>query len=217
MPSVAGKSVLITAGPTYEPIDPVRFIGNHSSGKMGIAVAEAMAAAGADVKLVCGPSKVESSKNIERIDVQTAQQMFDEVMMHQATADILILSAAVADYRPKNVASQKIKKKDSSLVIELEPTQDILASLGRIKTENQVLVGFALETDNELENAKDKLKRKNCDLIVLNSLQDAGAGFGHDTNKVRILDRHNNISTFELKSKTEVANDILETIIAFNA
>ena len=212
MPSVKGKKVLITAGATYEPIDPVRFIGNRSSGKMGIAIAETMQKAGAEVRLVCGPSNIKSSESINRIDVQTAQEMFDEVMKHQSNSDILILSAAVADYRPKTVANAKIKKKDSSLTIELEPTPDILATLGKQKTPSQLLVGFALETNNELENAKSKLKRKNCDLIVLNSLQDAGAGFGHDTNKVRILDRHNNISTFELKSKAEVANDILQAI-----
>lgn len=215
MPSVKGKKVLITAGPTYEPIDPVRFIGNRSSGKMGIAIAETMQKAGAEVTLVCGPSNIKSSESINRIDVQTAQEMFDEVMKHQSNSDILILSAAVADYRPKTVANAKIKKKDSSLTIELEPTPDILATLGKQKTPGQLLVGFALETNNELENAKSKLKRKNCDLIVLNSLQDAGAGFSHDTNKVRILDRHNNISTFELKSKTEVAEDILQTIINY--
>ena len=212
MPELAGKKVLITAGPTHEPIDPVRFIGNHSSGKMGIAIAEEMARNGAEVTLVCGPSKVESSESIRRIDVQSAQDMFDAVMDHAAAQDIMILSAAVADYRPKNVASEKIKKKDARLVIELEPTPDILASLGKRKTSTQLLVGFALETENELENAKDKLHRKNCDMIILNSLKDSGAGFGHDTNQVTIIDQHDNISTFDLKSKTAVAKDILQAI-----
>lgn len=215
MPDLNGKKVLITAGPTYESIDPVRFIGNHSSGKMGIAIAEEAARKGAEVTLVCGPSNVPSSEQIKRIDVQSAQNMFDAVMANQEESDVLILSAAVADYRPKNVASQKIKKKDAQLTIELEPTQDILATLGKKKMPHQTLVGFALETDNELENAKGKLKDKNCDLLVLNSLRDSGAGFGHDTNKVSILDRHNNIANFELKPKEEVAKDILQTIIAF--
>jgi phosphopantothenoylcysteine decarboxylase/phosphopantothenate--cysteine ligase len=212
MPDISGKKVLVTAGPTHESIDPVRFIGNHSSGKMGIAIAEEAAKNGAEVTLICGPSRVESSASVTRIDVQSAQQMFDAVMKEQAQNDVLILSAAVADYRPKHVASNKIKKKDAALVIELEPTPDILASLGATKRPDQLLVGFALETDDELQNAQSKLNRKNCDIIVLNSLQDAGAGFGHDTNRVTILDRHNNISTFELKSKAEVAKDILQKI-----
>ncbi len=215
MPDIKGKKVLITAGPTHEPIDPVRFIGNHSSGKMGIAIAEEALAIGAEVTLICGPSNVKSSSKIKRINVQSAQNMFDAVMQLQETQDVLILSAAVADYRPKIVAENKIKKSDTKLTIELESTPDILASLGQQKRQNQLLVGFALETNNELENAKGKLVKKNCDLLVLNSLQDAGAGFGHDTNKVSILDRHNNIATFELKSKAEVAKDILRTIIAF--
>jgi phosphopantothenoylcysteine decarboxylase/phosphopantothenate--cysteine ligase len=215
MPDIKGKKVLITAGPTHEPIDPVRFIGNHSSGKMGIAIAEEALANGAEVTLVCGPSYVKSSPKIKRIDVQSAQNMFDAVMAEQEESDVLILSAAVADYRPKNVAENKIKKTDTKLTIELEPTSDILASLGQLKRPGQLLIGFALETNNELQNAKGKLIKKNCDLLVLNSLQDAGAGFGHDTNKVSILDRHNNIATFELKSKTEVAKDILRTIIDF--
>ena len=215
MPNVSGKQVLITAGPTHEPIDPVRFIGNRSSGKMGIAIAEEFAKAGAEVTLVCGPSSVESSDLINRIDVQTAQQMYDAALKFSEQSDVLIMSAAVADYRPKNVAGQKIKKKAYALSIELEPTQDILATLGKSKRENQVLVGFALETENAEKNAKAKLKKKNCDLLVLNSLQDQGAGFGHDTNKVSILDRHNNITTFELKSKAAVAKDILQAIIDY--
>lgn len=215
MPELKGKKILITAGPTHEPIDPVRFIGNHSSGKMGIAIAEEALALGAEVTLICGPSNVKSSSAINRVNVQSAQNMFDAVMAEQEKSDVLILSAAVADYRPKNIAESKIKKASTKLTIELEPTLDILASLGKIKRQDQILVGFALETDNELENAKGKLKKKNCDILVLNSLQDAGAGFGHDTNKVSILDRHNNIATFELKSKADVAKDILRTIINF--
>lgn len=203
---------MITAGPTQEPIDPVRYIGNRSTGKMGMALAEAATKLGASVTLICGPSSIESSDAINRIEVITAQQMFDAVIKVEAEQDVLILSAAVADYRPKQSATTKIKKKDTSLIIELEPTPDILATLGSIKKPHQTLVGFALETDNELENAADKLKRKNCDLLILNSLNDEGAGFGHDTNQVTILDRHNNISTFELKSKAEVAIDILQAI-----
>lgn len=215
MPDIQGKKVLITAGPTHEAIDPVRYIGNRSTGKMGIAIAEAAAENGALVTLICGPSNVPTSDRINRIDVQSAQEMFEATMAEELNNDVLILSAAVADYRPKHVADSKIKKSDTNLSIELEPTPDILASLGAIKKSNQLLVGFALETDNEAENAKSKLIRKNCDMIVLNSLKDSGAGFGHDTNKVSILDRHNNITTFELKSKAEVANDILQAIIDY--
>lgn len=215
MTELKGKKVLVTAGPTHEAIDPVRYISNHSSGKMGIAIAEAALEQGAEVTLICGPSNVTSAEGINRINVRSAQDMFEAVMQIRSKNDILILSAAVADYRPKSVADKKIKKKVAELVIELEPTPDILASLGKQKQPGQLLVGFALETDNELSNAQEKLKKKNCDLIVLNSLQDSGAGFGHDTNKVSILDRHNNITTFELKSKAEVAKDILRTIVAF--
>lgn len=215
MPDIEGKKVLITAGPTHEAIDPVRYIGNRSTGKMGIAIAEAAAENGAIVTLICGPSNVKSSDRINRIDVQSAQEMFEATIAEELKNDVLILSAAVADYRPKYVADSKIKKSDTNLSIELEPTPDILASLGAIKKNNQLLVGFALETDNEAENAKSKLVRKNCDMIVLNSLNDSGAGFGHDTNKVSILDRHNNITTFELKSKAEVAKDILQAIIDY--
>ena len=215
MPEIKGKRILITAGPTHEPIDPVRFIGNRSSGKMGIAIAEEFSKSGAQVTLVCGPSNVLSSDSIKRIDVQTAQQMFDAVMDYKDESDILIMSAAVADYRPKNTAGQKIKKAEQTLSIELEPTKDILATIGKVKRENQVLIGFALETENAVENAKQKLVKKNCDLLVLNTLQDSGAGFGHDTNKVTILDRHNNIATFELKSKAAVAKDILQAIIDY--
>lgn len=212
MPTIKGKKVLITAGPTYEAIDPVRFIGNHSSGKMGIAIAETLKDQGAEVTLVCGPSSIRSSAEIKRIDVRSAQNMFDEVFKYASENDILILAAAVADYRPKQVATEKIKKQNAAMTIELEPTPDILASLGRKKREDQLLIGFALETENELANAKQKLERKNCDMIILNSLQNRGAGFGHDTNQITIIDKRDNISTFELKSKQAVAQDILQAI-----
>ena len=208
-----GKKVLITAGPTYEAIDPVRFIGNHSSGKMGFAIANAAANLGAEVYLISGPShqKIKHSL-VHRIDVVSAEEMYKASHTYFKEVDIAILSAAVADYKPKNVANQKIKKKDSTLHIELTPTKDILASLGEIK-EAQFLVGFALETNNELENAKSKLKRKNLDAIVLNSLQDKGAGFATDTNKITIIDKDFNEKSFELKSKKEVAKDIINEII----
>ncbi|MFT7330549.1 MAG: phosphopantothenoylcysteine decarboxylase/phosphopantothenate--cysteine ligase [Roseivirga sp.] len=208
-----GKKVLITAGPTYEEIDPVRFIGNHSSGKMGFELAKTAASLGADVVLVSGVSheKVEHSL-IKRIDVVSAQDMYDAAHEHFSTSDIAILSAAVADYKPKNISTEKIKKNDAIMSIELVKTKDILASLGEIKT-GQFLVGFALETNNELENALGKLKRKNLDLIVLNSLQDKGAGFKKSTNKVTIIDKSEKISEFSLKSKSEVAQDIFNEIV----
>jgi phosphopantothenoylcysteine decarboxylase/phosphopantothenate--cysteine ligase len=207
-----GKKVLITAGPTYEAIDPVRFIGNHSSGKMGFALADCAAELGARVVLIAGPSN-EKTKNpsVEKIDVVNADEMFDITHQNFNDSDVAIFAAAVADYTPTKVASQKMKKKDTSLVIDLQPTKDILASVGKIK-ENQFLVGFALETNDELENAKSKLKRKNLDLIVLNSLKDKGAGFKSDTNKVTLIDNMGNITSFELKSKTEVAKDIFNEI-----
>ncbi|MBD81241.1 MAG: bifunctional phosphopantothenoylcysteine decarboxylase/phosphopantothenate--cysteine ligase CoaBC [Crocinitomicaceae bacterium] len=205
-----GKKILITAGPTYEKIDPVRFIGNHSSGKMGFAIAEEAAERGARVTLVSGPVSL-SLKNdsITRIDVVSAREMYEAVLNEFDACDVAILAAAVADYRPKEVADSKIKKKDSSLNLNLEPTDDILATLGKKKT-TQVLVGFALETNNERENAKKKLVNKNLDFIVLNSLQDKGAGFAVDTNKITILDRGNNGVEFELKSKEKVATDIID-------
>jgi len=208
-----GKKILITAGPTYEAIDPVRFIGNHSSGKMGFEIAKEAANLGAEVILISGPShqKVEHTF-IQRIDVKSAEEMYMAAHSYFENIDIAILSAAVADYRPKNVVSQKIKKTDASLEIELEPTKDILASLGVIK-KDQFLVGFALETNNELENAKEKLDRKNLDMIVLNSLQDKGAGFATDTNKITVIDKNWNETHFELKSKTIVAKDILKEIL----
>ena len=207
------KKVLITAGPTFEAIDPVRFIGNYSSGKMGFELAKSAANLGAEVILISGPSsqKVHHSF-IDRVDVRSAEEMYQECHKHFAGTDIAILSAAVADFRPKSIADKKIKKKDASLTIELEPTKDILKSLGMLK-KNQLLVGFALETDNELENAKNKIKRKNLDLIVLNSLRDKGAGFSKDTNKITIIDKEFNFKKFDLKPKNKVANDIINEII----
>ncbi|MCK5637868.1 MAG: phosphopantothenoylcysteine decarboxylase, partial [Flavobacteriaceae bacterium] len=200
-------------GPTYEEIDPVRFIGNHSSGKMGFALADQAAKLGAEVFLITGPSNEKVSYNsIKRVDVVSADDMYNATHKYFNSSDIAIFAAAVADYTPKNVASLKIKKKDASLNIELKPTKDILASVGKIK-ENQFLIGFALETNNELENAKSKLKRKNLDLIVLNSLQDKGAGFKGNTNKITLIDKNENITSFELKSKSEVAEDIFKEII----
>ncbi|WP_178985728.1 bifunctional phosphopantothenoylcysteine decarboxylase/phosphopantothenate--cysteine ligase CoaBC [Winogradskyella helgolandensis] len=208
-----GKRVLITAGPTYEAIDPVRFIGNHSSGKMGFEIAKAAAKLGAEVILVTGPTHQKVSNNFIIVKpVVSAEDMYNEVHKHFNTSDIAILSAAVADYRPKNVATQKIKKKDTTLTIELEKTKDILKSLGDIKRD-QFLVGFALETNNELEHAKGKLKSKNLDLIVLNSLQDKGAGFGVSTNKVTFITSSNDIIENELKSKADVAQDLMHLIL----
>lgn len=208
-----GKKILLTAGPTYEAIDPVRFIGNHSSGKMGFAIAKAAANLGAEVFLISGPSHQQIKHSlVHRIDVVSADEMYKAVHQYYDEVDIAILSAAVADYTPKNVAVQKIKKTATSLEIQLSPTKDILGSLGEIK-KNQFLVGFALETNNELENAKKKLKRKNLDAIVLNSLQDKGAGFATDTNKITIIDTNLNEKSFELKSKIEVAKDIMNEIV----
>ena len=210
---LCGKKVLITAGPTYEAIDPVRFIGNHSSGKMGFEIAKTAANLGAEVFLVTGPTHQEVKHSfIKRIDVISAEEMYNASHEYFNEVDIAILSAAVADYKPKNVATQKIKKKDATLSIELEPTKDILASLGKIKNQ-QFLVGFALETDNEMVNATTKLTRKNLDMIVLNSLQDKGAGFATNTNKITIIDINLNITEFDLKSKTAVAKDIISIII----
>lgn len=208
-----GKKVLITAGPTHEAIDPVRFIGNHSSGKMGFAIANEAANLGAEVYLISGPSQQHIKHFlVHRIDVVSADEMYKAVHQYFENIDIAILSAAVADYKPKNSADQKIKKQDSTLHIELEPTKDILASLGMLK-KHQFLVGFALETNNEIENAKSKIKRKNLDFIVLNSLQDKGAGFATDTNKITIIDGDFNEKLFELKSKIEVAKDIMSEIV----
>lgn len=210
-----GKTAIVTAGPTYEPIDPVRFIGNRSTGKMGIAIAEALAARGANVKLILGPTKEFTFiPHIETIPVKTAEDMFQAATTHFEHADIAVLAAAVADYRPKEVADQKIKKKPGDFAIELERTTDIAASLGKLKRNNQIIVGFALETNNELENAKGKLIRKNFDFIVLNSLNDKGAGFAHDTNKITLV-FSNKTQDFELKSKKAVAADIVDAIVAY--
>lgn len=207
-----GKKILITAGPTYEAIDPVRFIGNHSSGKMGFELAKSAANLGAEVLLISGPSNETIQHSlVKRINVVSANEMYEAVHKYYANIDVAIASAAVADYTPETIATQKIKKKDSSLEIKLKATKDILASMGAQK-EQQLLVGFALETNNELENAKSKLERKNLDLIVLNSLQDKGAGFAGNTNKITIIDKSNNLKDFSLKSKELVAQDILNEI-----
>jgi len=208
-----GKKVLITAGPTYEAIDPVRFIGNHSSGKMGFEIAKTAANLGAEVVLISGPSNQQIQHSfIKRVDVTSAEEMYQAAHQYYKESDIAILSAAVADYKPKNTASQKIKKTEATLEIMLAPTKDILASLGAIKKQ-QFLVGFALETNNEIENATRKLQRKNLDMIVLNSLQDAGAGFATNTNKITIIDSKMNQVPFDLKSKSEVAVDILNEVL----
>jgi phosphopantothenoylcysteine decarboxylase/phosphopantothenate--cysteine ligase len=210
-----GKTILITAGPTYEAIDPVRFIGNHSSGKMGFDIATAAAKLGAAVILVAGPTKFEiNHSSIHVINVVTAQEMYDACHHYFNEVDVAIAAAAVADYKPKNVAIQKIKKSPDHFTIELEKTKDILASLGAIK-QKQFLIGFALETENEIENAKEKIQKKNLDLIVLNSLQDKGAGFGGLTNKVTFIDKEFKIEPMDLKSKEAVADDILSKVIAF--
>ena len=211
---LAGKKVLITAGPTYEKIDPVRFIGNYSSGKMGFALAEVCAEQGAEVTLISGPVMLKTNHPaIRRINVESAGEMYEAATKNFPKADIAILCAAVADFTPKTTADKKIKRKGDDLTIRLQPTQDIAAALGAIKKKKQVLVGFALETDNELKNAKDKLERKNLDFIVLNSLQDAGAGFRVDTNKVTIIDRHQGLTSYGTKAKRQVAEDIVENII----
>jgi phosphopantothenoylcysteine decarboxylase / phosphopantothenate---cysteine ligase len=208
-----GKKVLITAGPTYEAIDPVRFIGNHSSGKMGFEIAKVAANLGAEVILISGPTaQTVSHSLIKMVSVISAEDMYNAVHNYYAEVDIAILSAAVADFKPKQVAIQKIKKKENTLTLELEKTKDILASLGAIKKQ-QFLVGFALETNDELENAKGKLKTKNLNLIVLNSLNDKGAGFKTDTNKVTFIDDKENVKEFQLKSKAEVAKDLMNEII----
>ena len=208
-----GKKALVTAGPTYEPIDPVRFIGNRSSGKMGVAIAENLAQRGAEVTLILGPSNVSVNSNgITVINVETAQQMYEAATTHFSNVDIAVLAAAVADYRPKSAATEKIKKKASEMTLPLEKTVDIAASLGKLK-QQQLIVGFALETTNEIQNATDKLKRKHFDFIVLNSLNDKGAGFSHDTNKVTLIDKDNMLEEFQLKSKLAVAEDIVNKIV----
>ena len=210
---LSGKKILITAGPTYEQIDPVRFIGNHSSGKMGVAIAEEMKSRGGDVTLVLGPSNIQVNGDIKLIRVTTAADMFNACEKIFPTTDIAIMSAAVADYTPVQIAKEKIKKTENDFAVQLTKTKDILKTLGGLKTKDQILVGFALETNNEKEHALQKLQTKNADMIVLNSLQDAGAGFGHDTNKITIFDKTGNAYPFDIKSKKEVAKDIVNTII----
>ncbi len=213
--ALAGKKVLITAGPTLEHLDPVRFIGNHSSGKMGYEIANRCYEQGAEVTIVSGPVQVKKDYDaINVVSVQSADEMLDATLNHFPDTDIAIFAAAVADYKPKTKADQKIKKNDDSMSIELVKNKDIAKEMGLIKSQNkkQFTVGFALETNNEEENARKKLEKKNFDMIVLNSLQDKGAGFKHNTNKISIIDR-NNITKFELKSKAEVAYDIVESII----
>lgn len=207
-----GKKALVTAGPTYEAIDPVRFIGNHSSGKMGVAIAEALQKQGAEVVLVLGPSVLQPAAGIEVIRIQSAAQMYAACQPAFANADIAVMSAAVADYTPVDVATEKIKKAASEFSIALTKTQDILYSLGQQKKPGQLLVGFALETNNEAAYARKKLADKNADMIVLNSLNDAGAGFGVDSNKITIFDKEGNEYAFETKSKKAVAIDIVNVI-----
>jgi phosphopantothenoylcysteine decarboxylase/phosphopantothenate--cysteine ligase len=211
---LTGKTVLVTAGPTYEAIDPVRFIGNHSSGKMGFAIAEELANQGANVTLVSGPTQQHTNHpGISVKKVISAEDMFTACKDLFPTTDITVLAAAVADYRPVEKAEQKIKKKDENLSLALTKTTDIAASLGKLKHNGQVIVGFALETENEQANAQKKLESKNFDLIVLNSLNDKGAGFSHDTNKITIINRQNKSVSYELKSKRDVARDIVQAII----
>ena len=204
------KKILITAGPTYEQIDPVRFIGNHSSGKMGYALAAEAAKRGVKVTLISGPTSIERPEVDEFIAVKSADEMFKAVEERASHMDAFIMTAAVSDYKASTVSSQKIKKSDEALNIDLEPTKDILKYIGEQKTEQQFLVGFALETDQEEVHAKDKMQRKNCDLMVLNSLNNKNTAFGYDTNKVTIFDRNNNKTEYELKAKSEVAVDILD-------
>ncbi len=209
-----GKTALVTAGPTYEAIDPVRFVGNHSSGLMGFSIAEELANNGAKVTLIAGPVNLNTSNsNIKRIDVISSNDMLRACIAEFGKADVTVMAAAVADYTPETLALQKIKKTGAELILKLKPSNDILGELGKKKHENQLLVGFALETNNEIEYAKNKLQNKNLDFIVLNSLKDKGAGFRHSTNKISIIDRNNKITKFDLKHKTEVAKDIVDKII----
>ena len=208
-----GMKVLVTAGPTYEAIDPVRFIGNHSSGKMGIAIAEELTKRGAEVILVLGPSTQQVSNRLYKlVNVKSAEEMFEASVQYFPDCQLAVMSAAVADYTPIQIANEKIKKQDDGLQIKLKRTKDILATLGTIKKNGQWLVGFALETTNEKQYALGKLESKNADMIVLNSLRDAGAGFGGDTNKISIFCKNRQEYTFTVKTKTEVATDIANTI-----
>jgi phosphopantothenoylcysteine decarboxylase/phosphopantothenate--cysteine ligase len=210
-----GKTALVNAGPTYEAIDPVRFIGNRSSGKMGMAIAEALRERGAEVTLVLGPSHLEvNDKTIRVIKVESSDEMYAAMLAHYHHKDIVVCSAAVADYKPAQVNAQKIKKKDEQLNLPLVKTKDILEELGKQK-DKQCLIGFALETEQVLEYAAEKLKKKNLDIIIANSATEPGSGFGGDTNKITLLDRHNKMTNFELKSKSDVAKDIVNYIIDF--
>ncbi|GAB3015801.1 bifunctional phosphopantothenoylcysteine decarboxylase/phosphopantothenate--cysteine ligase CoaBC [Spirosoma pulveris] len=212
--ALAGKRVLITAGPTQEPIDPVRYISNHSTGKMGYAIAKAFAETGAEVTLVSGPTALLiPAPGIKRIDVRSAQEMFEATEAEFSRADIIVLSAAVADYTPAHPSDRKIKKSETFFSIELTKTTDIAATLGNRKQPGQLLMGFALETDNEQANALKKLYAKNLDWIVLNSLRDSGAGFGHDTNKITVIDKDEQIHAFPLKTKDEVALDLVTLVV----
>lgn len=205
--------ILITAGPTYERIDPVRFIGNYSSGKMGFAIAEACTASGHEVTLVSGPVRLEvSHPSIRRIDVESAAEMYEAVLSRWPEMDGAVLCAAVADFTPVNVAAEKIKREGDNLILELKPTRDIAAAVGAAKREGQFLVGFALETNDEEAHALEKMRRKNLDFIVLNSLKDKGACFGYDTNKITVLMGAGERIAFPLKPKTEVARDIVDLI-----
>lgn len=211
---LANQKILVTAGPTYEAIDPVRFIGNHSSGKMGFAIADELAAKGADVTLISGPSaQVNRQKSVKRIDVTSAAEMLEACLLHFKNSKVCIMSAAVADYTPVDVATQKIKKQNSTFNIEVQKTTDILKELGSLKTTRQILVGFALETNDEEKNAVEKLQKKNLDFIVLNSLNDEGAGFKKDTNKITIIDSNLQKTVYDLKSKELVARDICNKIV----
>jgi phosphopantothenoylcysteine decarboxylase / phosphopantothenate---cysteine ligase len=211
---LAGKRALVTAGPTYEPIDPVRFIGNHSTGKMGVALARELRNRGASVMLVLGPTLLPHDlSGLDVVRVSTAEEMYEACVACYGDMDIAVMSAAVADFTPINVAGEKIKKKPEGLTLEFRRTRDILQTLGSSKKEGQFLVGFALETDHGRAYATGKLQSKNADLIVLNSLEDSGAGFGHDTNKVTIFDRNGGEFGFSVRTKTEVARDIVDVIV----
>jgi phosphopantothenoylcysteine decarboxylase/phosphopantothenate--cysteine ligase len=210
--SLTGKRALVTAGPTHEPLDPVRFIGNHSSGKMGFAIAETLASRGAVVDLVTGPTILNLQHPCITIHrVQTAEEMYKRCIGIFPASDITVLAAAVADYKPKTRADQKIKKQAEGMTLELVKTHDIAASLGELKQSHQLIIGFALETENEEVNARKKLASKNFDAVVLNSLNEPGAGFGHDTNKITMID-HNDSRVFPLTSKTEAAKNIVDVI-----
>jgi phosphopantothenoylcysteine decarboxylase/phosphopantothenate--cysteine ligase len=212
--SLKKKTFLVTAGPTYEKLDPVRFIGNYSSGKMGFAIAEELADNGADVILIAGPTAMQTQhENIERVNITSAEDMYNASLSFFQSVDGAVMSAAVADFSPVTENKNKVKRKGDNLNLVLSPTKDIAAALGENKTSDQIVVGFALETENPVENAKSKLKRKNLDFIVLNSLDDKGAGFNYDTNKITIIDKAGKIERFDLKAKNEVAKDIVNKII----